>query len=167
MNNTKPDMFSKVIKSMIEDSGGSVDKIHLDKYMELMEECFMYNPRNFWLGVKIEKSPLDLMILQEVIFEKRPDTIIECGTGYGGSVYYMATLMDLMNIDGRIITIDHQEYPPLEAYPKKDFITVGGKTITVDIDLYQARTRPKHPKIEYIFSDCLTADMPNWALKPW
>ena len=157
MNNTKPDMFSKVIKSMIEDSGGSVDKIHLDKYMELMEECFMYNPRNFWLGVKIEKSPLDLMILQEVIFEKRPDTIIECGTGYGGSVYYMATLMDLMNLDGKIITVDHHEYQT-QAYPKKEFIKIGGKIVAVNLDLFQ---EPTHPRIEHVYSDCLNADMPE------
>lgn len=153
----KPDMFNKVIKSMIEDSGGSVDKIHLEKFMELMNDSFIFNPWNYWLGAVIQKSPLDLMILQEIMFEKRPDTIIECGTGYGGSPYYMATLMDLMNIDGKIITIDLYDHPT-QAYPKKDLIMTDGKIVAVDIDLYQART---HPKIEYIISDCLTADIPK------
>src|SRR3989344_9521007 len=101
MNST---VFREVIKSMIRDSGGSVNKINLEKSIELIGECFMYNSWNFWLGKIIEKSPLDLMILQEIMFEKRPITIIECGTGYGGSSYYMATVMDLMNIDGKITT---------------------------------------------------------------
>lgn len=154
----KQDRFIKVIKSMIKESDGSVDKVNMDKFMELMNDSFIF-PWNSWLGVIIQKSPLDLMILQKIMFEKRPDTIIECGTGDGGSAYYMASLMDLINIDGKIITIDNLEYLPIEAYPKKDLITIGRKVVAVDIDLYQARTRPKHPKIEYIYSDCLTSDI--------
>lgn len=125
----KPDKFSQVIKSIIKLSGGSVDKINLEKFMQSINRCF---DTNSWLGVEIEKSPLDLMTLQEIIFETRPDTIIECGTFHGGSALYMACLMDLMNIDGKIFTIDR--------------------------DVYQ---RPVHPKIEYIHSNCLTADIPK------
>lgn len=161
----KPDMIREVIKSMIKDSGGSIDKIHLEKFMERMNECFMYNTWNYWLGTIIEKNPLDLMIIQEIMYEKRPDTIIECGTGRGGLTYYIATLMDLMNIDGKVITIDHNSNPRVVAHPKKRFITVGGKIIPVDIDVYQASTLPKHPKIEYIYSDCLTADIPKLGTK--
>ena len=161
----RSDMFSQVIKSMIKTSGGSVNKTHLDKYLELIEECFMYNPCNFWLGTIIEKSPLDLMIFQEIIFEKRPNTIIECGTGCGGLAYFLATLMDLMNIDGKIITIDHHEKPPLEPYPKKDLVTIDGKAVTVNVNFHQSQKRPKHPKIEYIHSDCLTADIPKLGTK--
>ena len=149
---------------MIKDSGGSVDKINLKELIELLNDSFIF-PWNHWLGVIIQKSPLDLMILQEIMFEKRPDTIIECGTGDGGSAYYMASLMDLMNIDGKIITIDNLEHLPIEAYPKKDLITIDGKNVAVDIDLYQVQTRPKHPKIEYIFSDCLTADIPKLGVR--
>jgi len=153
--------FNELIKLIIDDSDGSVSKVNRDKFMELINECFMYNPRNFWLGVIIEKNPLDLMILQEIMFEKRPDTIIECGTFYGGLTYYMATLMDLMNIDGKIISIDHQGNPPPVAHPKKEFVKIDGEVTAIDMDLYQLRTRPKHPKVEYIRSDCLTFDIPK------
>ncbi len=37
-----------------------------------------------WLGVGAEKCPLDLWIYQEILVEKRPDVIVECGTRYGG-----------------------------------------------------------------------------------
>lgn len=150
-------MLNEVIKSIIELSGGSVDKVNLGDFMEEINHSFAFAPWNYWLGVRIQKNPLDLMILQEIMFEKRPDTIIECGTGYGGSSYYMACLMDLMDIDGKIITIDSVIYPT-EPHPRKDLMTIGGKTVSVDYDMYQS---PVHPKIIYIHSDCLTADIPK------
>lgn len=38
----------------------------------------------FWLGVPTLKCPLDLWVYQEIIFEIKPDLIIECGTASGG-----------------------------------------------------------------------------------
>lgn len=121
---------------IIERSGGSADKINLEDFMESINLSFIFVPATYWLGVWIEKNPLDMIILQEIIFEKRPDVIIECGTYKGGSAYYMAHLMDLMNINGKIITIDR--------------------------DVYE---RPTHPKIEYIHADCLTAEIPKGGTK--
>lgn len=154
-------MFSKILKSIIKDSGGSADKVNLDKYMELINHSLIFNPSNHWLGVRLLKNPLDLMILQDIIFEKRPDTIIECGTLYGGSAYYMATLMDLMNIKGKIITIDQHRYPA-PGYPKKDLVRIDGKILSIDSDLYQGQN---HPKIQYIHSDCLAAKIPETGAK--
>ena len=37
-----------------------------------------------WLGVPVQKCPLDLWIYQEIVYEIRPDLIIECGTAEGG-----------------------------------------------------------------------------------
>lgn len=151
--------FNKIIKSIIELSGGSIDKINLEDFMEEISHSFMHTPDNYWLGVRIQKNPLDLMILQEIMFEKRPDTIIECGTLYGGSAYYMAGLMDLMKIDGQVITIDCHDHQPLPR-PQKDLVNIDGKIVTVDCDVY---TMPVNPKIKCIHSNCLTADMPKFG----
>lgn len=40
-----------------------------------------------WLGVTVEKCPLDLWIYQELIFRTKPDVIIESGVNYGGGAY--------------------------------------------------------------------------------
>ena len=48
----------------------------------------------FWLGISIAKCPLDLHIYQEIIFELKPNVIIECGTAYGGSALYLAFICD-------------------------------------------------------------------------
>jgi cephalosporin hydroxylase len=33
-----------------------------------------------WLGVPVAKCPLDLFLYQEIIYDIKPDIIIECGT---------------------------------------------------------------------------------------
>jgi cephalosporin hydroxylase len=37
----------------------------------------------FWRGVPALKCPLDLWIYQEIIFETKPDVIVETGTAHG------------------------------------------------------------------------------------
>lgn len=58
-----------------------------------------------WLGVNTWKCPLDLWIYQEIIFDVKPDFIIESGTAYGGSALFLASLCDLVN-HGQVISID-------------------------------------------------------------
>ena len=134
-----------------------MDKINLDKYMESFNKAFIFPPANYWLGTKILKTPFDLMVLQEIIFDKKPDMIIECGTLYRGSAYFMACLMDLIGIDGKIITIDHEVHET-QAHTKTDFVKIDGKITRIDNDVYQA---PINPKIQFIHSDCLTATLPK------
>lgn len=59
----------------------------------------------FWLNNPVKKCPLDLWIYQEIIFETRPDVIIETGTALGGSALFLASICDLLK-NGKVITID-------------------------------------------------------------
>jgi cephalosporin hydroxylase len=38
-----------------------------------------------WLGVRTEKVPLDTWMMQEIIYETKPDVLLETGTFKGGS----------------------------------------------------------------------------------
>jgi cephalosporin hydroxylase len=49
---------------------------------------------------------MDMWVKQEILFEVKPDLIIECGTHRGGTALYYATLMAVINPEARIITID-------------------------------------------------------------
>jgi cephalosporin hydroxylase len=62
----------------------------------------------FWLGIQAQKCPLDLWIYQEIIFEIKPEVIIETGTANGGSALFLASLCDLLN-KGQIISIDIED----------------------------------------------------------
>ena len=62
----------------------------------------------FWLGHPVLKCPLDLWIYQEILFDLEPDIIIECGTAYGGSALYLASMCDQIG-NGKILTIDLEQ----------------------------------------------------------
>lgn len=58
-----------------------------------------------WAGVPTAKNPLDAWVLQEIIWETKPDLIIETGTYYGGSALFMAIVLDMVGT-GRVLSID-------------------------------------------------------------
>lgn len=80
----------------------------------------------FWLGTPLLKCPLDLWTYQEIIFELKPDVIIECGTNQGGGALFFSSVCDLVS-KGRILSIDIEEN---EKRPKHERITylVGSST---------------------------------------
>ena len=58
-----------------------------------------------YFGVKAVKCPLDAWVYQEIIYEMRPDVIVELGTFHGGGALYLAHLCDLMN-HGTVVSVD-------------------------------------------------------------
>ncbi len=65
-----------------------------------------------YFGVRTLKSPVDAWIYQEIIFETKPDVIIEIGNFNGGSALFLAHLCDAIG-KGRVIGIDisHKAVP--------------------------------------------------------
>lgn len=60
-----------------------------------------------WGGRPILQLPEDLVRLQEVVFDLRPDVIVETGIHLGGSLLFHATLCEALG-HGRVIGIDRQ-----------------------------------------------------------
>jgi cephalosporin hydroxylase len=58
-----------------------------------------------YFGVKTLKSPTDFWVYQEIIYETRPDVIIEIGNYCGGSALALAHLCDCLG-HGRAIGVD-------------------------------------------------------------
>jgi cephalosporin hydroxylase len=58
-----------------------------------------------WLGVPMWKFPGDCLVIQDIIYEIKPDYIIETGTGLGGSSIFYASILELM-YHGMVLTID-------------------------------------------------------------
>lgn len=84
----------------------------------------------FWLGIPTLKCPLDLWIYQEIIFEVKPDVIIECGTANGGSALFLASMCDLVD---------------------------NGSVITIDIE--DKEKRPKHKRIKYLLGSSTSKEI--------
>ena len=69
-----------------------------------------------WLDRPIWQYPMDAWLLQEMIGRIKPDLVIETGTHRGGSAYFYASLFDLLETEGQVISIDinaieTQEHP--------------------------------------------------------
>ena len=92
-----------------------------------------------WLGAQALKNPLDLWIYQEIVFETRPELIVETGTYRGGSALFFASLCDLMG-SGEVMSIDVE--PMREDYPSHARITyLGGRSSTDAAVVEEVRSR--------------------------
>jgi cephalosporin hydroxylase len=76
----------------------------INEYHKLYESARIWET-NTWLGVKCWKLPMDAFIIQELIFNLKPDFLIETGTGKGGSAFFYASVMELMG-HGQVVTCD-------------------------------------------------------------
>jgi cephalosporin hydroxylase len=59
-----------------------------------------------WMGRPIIAYPQDMIAMQELIWEIKPDLIIEAGIAHGGSIVYYASLLELIGGDGIVLGID-------------------------------------------------------------
>lgn len=58
-----------------------------------------------WLGRPIIQLPEDMLRIQEVIYDVKPDVIVETGVAHGGSLVFYASLCTAIG-KGRVIGID-------------------------------------------------------------
>ena len=64
-----------------------------------------------WMGRPIIQFGSDMILLQELLFEIKPDIFIETGIAHGGSLIYTASLFELMATNGKVIGIDVEIRP--------------------------------------------------------
>lgn len=58
-----------------------------------------------WLGLPVIQMPTDIVALQEVIWETRPQLVIETGVARGGSLVLYASILELLG-EGEVLGID-------------------------------------------------------------
>jgi len=68
-------------------------------------------PYNFtWMGRPIIQCPQDIVAMQELIWNIKPDLIIETGIAHGGSLIFSASMLELLAAsghgDGQVLGID-------------------------------------------------------------
>jgi cephalosporin hydroxylase len=97
-------------------------RMPLGKVLPIIQDGIMNQTTYF--GVKTLKSPIDAWIYQEIIFETKPDVIVEIGNANGGGTLFLAHLCDLVG-QGRIIGLDlsHKTVPEqVKTHPRITFI---------------------------------------------
>lgn len=87
-----------------------------EKLVGLAQEFFNESARHkysyhfSWMGRPIIQLPQDMMAMQEIIWEIKPDLIIECGIAHGGSILYYASILELQG-HGEVLGIDRDIRP--------------------------------------------------------
>ena len=80
-----------------------------------------------WMGRPIIQLPEDMIRIQEVIFQVKPDVLIETGVAHGGSLIFYASLFKAMG-KGRVIGIDVEIRPHnrsvIEAHQLSEYIAL-------------------------------------------
>lgn len=82
----------------------SLTKLGLDFIVKTAPTKYSYNYT--WMGRPIIAFPQDMIAMQEIIWEVKPDLIIETGVAHGGSVVFYASLLELLDNDGFVVGID-------------------------------------------------------------
>jgi len=90
-----------------------------------------------WMGRPIIQLPEDMVRVQEVIYQLRPDVIVETGVAHGGSLIFYASLFEAMG-HGRVVGIDIEIRPhnraAIEAHEMfKRIELVEGSSIAPEI----------------------------------
>lgn len=70
---------------------------------ETIDSRYSYNFS--WMGRPIIQYPQDMVIMQELIWDIKPDLIIETGIAHGGSLIFYASIMELIG-KGEVLGID-------------------------------------------------------------
>lgn len=108
-----------------------------------IRECIRYNyAQNFsWLGRPIIQVPQDIYALQEIIWQVRPDLIIETGIAHGGSLVMSASMLAMIDYCEAV-----EQGQAIE--PTKTKRRVLG--IDIDIRSHNRKAIQEHPLFHFI-----------------
>ncbi len=107
--------------------------------------------KTYWMGIPVYKCPLDIWIYQEIIFEVKPELIIESGTLFGGSALFLAQMCDLLG-QGEIVSIDIQDRPNRPQHSRISY-WLGSSTSEAIIERLRQKTANKSSVLVILDSD--------------
>ena len=100
-----------------------------------------------WMGRPVIQLPEDMLRIQEVIYQVKPDVLIETGVAHGGSLIFYASLFKAMG-KGRVIGVDIEIRPhnraAIDAHELREYLTlIEGSSIAPNIvEQVRAQVKP-------------------------
>lgn len=104
------------------------ERTDMQKYLYRNIHLKNRDPR--WRGLKLIKLPSDIVLYQMVVWDKKPDFIIDIGTAFGASAMMFADYLEMTG-KGTVITIDPNPRGPLPVHPR--IICLEGDSKSDDI----------------------------------
>ncbi len=98
---------------MIENEKENIELMGKDPHLAKMGNDFLRETAKYgytyhfsWLGRPIIQTPQDIIASQEIIWNVKPDLIIETGIAHGGSLIFSASMLQLIGGEGKVLGID-------------------------------------------------------------
>jgi cephalosporin hydroxylase len=108
---------------MADDAALQADALALNVAADRYDWSYQWS----WLGLPVIQMPPDIVVLQEIIWETRPQLIIETGIARGGSLVLSASILQLLG-EGDVLGIDidirAHNRAAIEAHPLAHRITM-------------------------------------------
>ncbi|MCG2775342.1 MAG: cephalosporin hydroxylase family protein [Desulfobacterales bacterium] len=151
--------FKKEVNGRINDNGQNKELIEAAHTFMKVSTTPKYSYNFSWLGRPIIQYPQDMIALQEIIWQVKPDLIIETGIAHGGSIIFYASLLELLGGNGQVfgIDIDIREHNrvEIEKHPMFKRITmIEGSSVDEKI-AEQVHTVAKDKKRIMVFLDSM------------
>ncbi|MCE3226596.1 MAG: Rhamnosyl O-methyltransferase [Bacteroidetes bacterium] len=112
--------FKKERKERIESYGQNKELKEAAEKFNTISNRDQYSYNFSWMGRPIIQYPQDMVMMQELIWEIKPDLIIETGIAHGGSLIFYASIMELIG-KGEILGVDidirDHNRKEIEAHP--------------------------------------------------
>jgi len=77
----------------------------VEKFIQTYHTANIHNETT-WMGIRTQQNPCDLWAIQEIIWDVKPDFIVETGTFKGGGTLFLASILQHINASGKVITVD-------------------------------------------------------------
>ena len=84
------------------------DRQVIKRFIDIYSQAELWR-QTTWLGVSSVQTPCDNWVMQEIIYEVKPDFIIETGTLQGGTTLYYASVLEQVNKNGKVLTVDIED----------------------------------------------------------
>lgn len=84
------------------------------------------------MGRRALKNPIDSWVYQEILFEARPDVVVEIGSADGGSTLFFAHMLDLIG-HGEVISVDIDRSTYLCEHPRVSEVTGDSGQVADDV----------------------------------
>jgi len=130
-----------------------IDLLNLTKDWFNLANEYKYSYHFKWLGRPLIQYPQDMIAMQEIIWEIKPDLIIETGIAHGGSLMLSASMLALLDMCEAIET-------GKTINPKQSKRKVLG--IDIDIRAHNREAIEAHPmssRIEMIQGSSISPDV--------
>lgn len=144
--------FKEQVRDEIKDISESehLNKISREWMVDSYRHNYSYHFK--WMGRPVIQMPQDIVAMQEILWEMKPDVIIETGIAHGGSIILYASLMQMMGLPGKVIGVDidirEHNRKEIDAHPMREHMeliegsSIDEVTLEKVADLAEGATNP-------------------------